>query len=157
MISKETIRVRLASALIGTALTLGTIAVSGVQGQTRSGPVQGADSIAAFWEKFKSAVIRSDKEKVAGLSRFPIARGYGMGSLKSKTQFMKRYREVFFAETDAAKCFPKAKPYIEKTRPKEFTISCPFARDGGNEEPFVYTFTRTRTGWKLTSFENINE
>jgi hypothetical protein len=80
-----------------------------------------------------------------------------MASIRNKAQFMRRYRELFFAETDAAKCFPNAKPAVEKSRPSEFTISCPYARDGGNEEPFVYTFTRTRTGWKFASFENINE
>ena len=70
---------------------------------------------------------------------------------------MRHYREIFFTETDAAQCFPKAMPFVEKTRPKEFMISCPFASEGGTEEPFVYTFTRTRNGWKFTSFENINE
>jgi hypothetical protein len=102
-------------------------------------------------------VIGGDKETVASLSQFPISRGYGMTSLRNKAQLLKRYRELFFGETNAAECFPKAKPFVDTGRNGEFTISCPFARDGGNEEPFVYTFTRTRTGWKFTGFENINE
>jgi hypothetical protein len=120
-------------------------------------PPQTTNSIAAFWEKFKAAVIRGDKETVATLSRFPISRGYGMGSLRTKTQFLKRYREVFFGETDAAKCFPNAKPLVDKERPKEFTISCSFASSSDGGEPFEYGFTLTRNGWRFTAFENSNE
>ena len=120
-------------------------------------PIQKEESVSSFWEKFKSAVIGGDKAKVVSLSRFPIARGYGMSSIRSKAQFMRRYRELFFVETDAAQCFPKAKPVVDRDRPNEFSVSCPFAKDSSGEEPFVYTFTHTRTGWKFTSFENINE
>lgn len=115
------------------------------------------DSVAVFWEKFKAAVIKGDKETVAALSRFPISRGYGIASIRNKAQLMKRYREVFSGETDAAKCFPTAKPLFDNQRPKEFTIGCSFASDGGGDEPFVYSFTLTRSGWKFTGFENINE
>ena len=90
-------------------------------------------------------------------SRGSPSRGYGMGSIRTKAQFVRRFRELFFNETNAAQCFPKAKPVFDRERPREFSISCPFARDGGDDEPFVYTFSRTRTGWKFTSFENINE
>ena len=149
MIANKTIRTYLACALIGGALALGSSAISRGQGQP--------DSFGAFWDKFRAAVINGDKETVARLSQFPIARGYMMKSLKNKAQFMRHYREIFFTETDAAKCFPKAKPFVEKLRPKEVMISCPFASEGSTEESFVYTFTRTRTGWKFSSFENINE
>jgi len=115
------------------------------------------NSIASFWQKFKAAAIKSDKETVASLSRFPISRGYGMANIRNKAQFLRRYRDVFFNETNAAQCFAKATPVIDEERPQEFTISCPFASGGGGDEPFVYTFRRTRNGWKFTSFENINE
>ena len=118
---------------------------------------QGDNSISHFWEKFKGAVIKGDKEAVVALSRFPISRGYGMSSLRNRAQLRKRFRELFFNETNAAQCFPKAKPVVDRERPNEFSVSCPFARDGGNEEPFIYSFTLTRVGWKFTSFENINE
>jgi len=62
----------------------------------------------------------------------------------------------FFSETNAAKCFAKAKPDVDKQRPKEFLIGCKMT-GGGEEEPIVYTFTRGRTGWKFTGFDNINE
>jgi len=111
----------------------------------------------AFWEKFKAAVIKGDKETVAALSVFPLSMGYGMSSIKSKTQFMKNYKYIFANETNAAKCFQTAKPETDKKRPKEFLIGCPFAKDSGGDEPFVYTFKLTRYGWRFTGFENINE
>jgi hypothetical protein len=151
------VKLGLAFAFLGLILSVDTIALSTAHRQTQTKPVPRADSVASFWEKFKAAAIKSDKETVAALSRFPISRGYGMASISNKAQFIRRYRDVFFNETNAAQCFPKASPVVDKQRPQEFTISCPFARDGGGDEPFVYTFTRTRTGWKFTSFENINE
>ena len=113
------------------------------------------DSMNAFWEKFKAAVIKGDKETV--LSAFPISLGYRMGSIKNKAQFMKNYKYIFANETNAAKCFQTAKPGTDKKRPKEFLIGCPFAKDSGGDEPFVYTFKLTRNGWRFTGFENINE
>ena len=145
------------AALLGTILAVGIGTSPAALGKALVEPAQNTRSMTAFWERFKAAVIAGDKETVAALSRFPIPRGYGMASVKNKTQLLRRFRELFFTETDASKCFPKAKPAVEKSRPNEFTISCPFRSGGGEEEPFVYTFTRTRTGWKFTSFENINE
>src|SRR5438309_3470146 len=118
---------------------------------------RGDDSMNAFWEKFKAAVIKGDKETVAALSAFPISLGYRMGSIKSKAQFMKNYKYIFANETNAAKCFQTAKPETDQKRPKEFLIGCPFAKDSGGDEPFVYTFKLTRNGWRFTSFENVNE
>lgn len=119
---------------------------------------QRTDSMSAFWEKFKAAAIKGDKETVAALSQFPISMGYGIPSVKNKAQLMKYYRKIFFGETNAAKCFPKARPVVEKSRPKEFTIGCAFAGgDNGGGEPFEYTFALTRNGWRFTGFQNINE
>jgi hypothetical protein len=154
------IRVGLACALLGAALAFGTSASGKGQGAAPTKPLPSVDSIGVFWEKFKAAVIKGDKETVVSLSQFPISMGYGMTDLKNKAQLMKHYRYVFFGETNAAKCFPKAKPKVSpatKKRPKEFTIGCAFASDGGTEEPFEYRFTLTRNGWRFTSFSNINE
>ncbi len=122
-----------------------------------AGGASADNSMNAFWEKFKAAVIKGDKETVASLSAFPISMGYGMSSIKTKAQFMKNYKYIFANETNAAKCFQKAKPETDKKRPKEFLIGCPFAKDSGGDEPFVYTFKLTRYGWRFTGFENINE
>ena len=148
-----------AQCLFGTAPAFGTTALAEVKAKALGQPAQSDDSMPAFWEKFKAAVIKGDKETVAALSQFPISLNDGMTPLRNKAQFMNKYRFLFSGETNAAKCFPKAKPEVEpatKKRPKEFTIGCAFASGGGEDEPFEYRFTLTRNGWRFTSFTNIN-
>src|SRR2546430_11060282 len=106
-----------------------------------AGGASADDSMNAFWEKFKAAVIKGDKETVAALSAFPISMGYGMSSIKTKAQFMKNYKYIFANETNAAKCFRTAKPEMDKKRPNEFLIGCPFAKDSGGDEPLVFPLT----------------
>ena len=140
---------------LASAFLLFVLAASVVVGSATS---FGADAaMNAFWEKFKAAVIKGDKETVAALSAFPISMGYGTSNIKTKVQFMKNYKYIFANETNAAKCFRTAKPEMDKKRPKEFLIGCPFAKDSGGDEPFVYTFKLTRYGWRFVGFENINE
>ncbi len=149
----------LALGLAGAGWFSSEVSVSLFPGSPSGAPaaIQSDGSVAAFWEQFQAAVMAGDKAKVAALSRFPISRGYGIRSIRTKAQFMKRYRDLFFSETDAGQCFPKVKPVKDIKRPNEFSVICPFARDSSGEEPFVYTFTRTRAGWKFVGFENINE
>lgn len=128
-----------------------------VKASLQGTPTQSTESMRIFWEKFKAAVIKGDKEIVASLSRFPVVRGVAWGNVNNKAQLKRRFRELFFSETDAAQCFPKAKLHVDKDRPREFVVTCPFASNDGGGEVFVYTFTRTRTGWKFSSFENLNE
>ena len=154
---KKNISKCISGALLCAVLALGSIGLAQPPQQSPVTPSHSANSMTAFWEKFKGAVIRGDKGIVAALSRFPISMGYGMSSLKNKAQLVRRFRHVFFNETDAAKCFPRAKPYADKERPKEFIITCSFASSDEGGEPFEYRFTLTRNGWKFTSFENINE
>ena len=74
---------RLSCALIGLALGVATVSVASVP--TKPWTKQAAQvDLTAFWEKFRDAVIRGDKETVAALAQFPISRGYGMKSLKNK-------------------------------------------------------------------------
>jgi hypothetical protein len=116
--------------------------------------------MATFWEKFRAAVIKGDKETVASLTQFPLSLSYGMSDIKNKAQFMRHYRMLFFGETDAARCFPKAKPDVypaTRKRPKEFSIGCSFASEEETGVPFEYRFTLTRNGWRFTSFTNVNE
>lgn len=162
----KTVRVGLSCALLVTALAFGTKALAESQTKAPGKAAQSADSMEVFWEKFKAAVIKGDKETVGALSQFPISMGYGMTDLKNKAQLMRDYRELFFGETNAAKCFPKAKPQVSpatKKRPKEFTIGCGFAsevaRGVASDEagPFEYRFSLTPNGWRFTGFENINE
>jgi hypothetical protein len=108
----------------------------------------------AFWEQFKAAVTKRDVEAVAGLSRFPIGMSYGIPSIKSKIDLRKRYARVFNEQTDAATCFSKAKPETDPDNAKHFTVACP---DGAGNEVVIYHFTQTRTGWKFTGLDNLNE
>jgi len=162
----KTIRVGLPCAVLALALAFGTNALGESQTKAPSRSAQSVDSMTAFWEKFKAAVIKGDKETVAALSQFPISMGYGMTDLKNKPQLLRRYGGLFFGETNAAKCFPKAKPQVypaTKKRPKEFTIGCGFASEVASgvatdeAGPFEYRFSLTRNGWRFTGFENINE
>jgi len=114
----------------------------------------GADSTDTFWQSFKTAVSKRDVETIARLSRFPLGMSYGIPSIKTKAQLTKRYRQVFNEQTDAAACFSKAKPEIDADNPKHFTVACP---DAAGNEVVIYHFAQTRTGWKFTGLDNLNE
>jgi hypothetical protein len=114
----------------------------------------GAQSTDTFWQEFKTAVSKHDVETIARLSKFPIEMSYGIPSIKTKAQLTKRYRQLFNEQTDAAACFSKAKPEMDADNPKHFTVACP---DAGGNEVVIYHFQQTRTGWKLTGLDNINE
>lgn len=114
----------------------------------------GADSRETFWDQFKAAVTKRDVEAVAALSRFPIGMSYGIPSIKSKVDLRKRYSRVFNEQTDAVACFSKAKPETDPDDAKHFTVACP---DAAGNEVVIYHFSETRTGWKFTGLDNINE
>jgi hypothetical protein len=116
-----------------------------------------ASGMTAFWAKFKAAVTKSDKEAVFSMSQLPIEMGYAQPRIRTRAQFMKKYNYIFAGEVNATKCFETAKPQTDKGKTKEFFVTCPFAQNGGGDEPFVYTFKLTRAGWRFVSFENINE
>lgn len=117
--------------------------------------VQGDPSIKTFWAKFKAAVIKGDKAAVAQMSKFPIEMQYAVPSVRTVAQLNKRYREVFNGETNAAKCFAEAKPEIDPQNPKSFTVWCGI--DNTGDLVIAYGFVKTKTGWKFTSLDNINE
>jgi uncharacterized membrane protein YvbJ len=112
------------------------------------------DAKQAFWQQFKTAVANRDVETVARLSKFPIGMSYGIPGIKTKAQLAKRYRQVFKEQTDAAACFSKAKPETDPTNAKVFTVACP---DAAGNEVVVYRFEQTKTGWKFTALDNLNE
>ena len=114
----------------------------------------GAESFDSFWQTFKSAVSRRDVDTIARLSKFPIGMSYGIPSIRNKVQLTKRYRQLFNEQSDAAACFNKAKPEADTADPKHFSVACP---DAAGNEVVIYHFEQTRTGWKLTSLDNINE
>jgi hypothetical protein len=142
--------IKIAIALILT--TMGASLVAGSKHQPSTDP-----AIDAFWDKFKAAVTSGDKQAVFEMTQLPLDMGYAQSRIRTRAQFMKKYSYVFAGEVNAVKCFATAKPQVDKGKSKEFYVTCPFAENGGNEEPFVYTFKLTRSGWRFVSFENINE
>lgn len=112
------------------------------------------EAFPAFWQKFKTAVIGGDKDTVAGFSRFPIGMSYGVRSIKTNVEFRKRFRELFNAQTDAAKCFSKKSPEKDSENPKKFSVACP---NEAGDDVVVYEFERTALGWKFVRLDNLNE
>lgn len=115
---------------------------------------QAANSIESFWQTFRTAVTKRDVEAIARLSKFPIGMSYGIASIRTKAQLTKRYRQVFNEQSNAAVCFSKAKPEISAEDPKHFSVACP---DAAGNEVVIYHFEQTRTGWKFTGLDNLNE
>jgi len=113
-----------------------------------------ADSTDTFWQTFRTAVSKRDVETIARLSKFPLEMSYGIPSVKTKVQLSKRYRQIFNEQTDATACFNKAKPEIDQADPKHFSVACP---DAAGNEVVIFHFEQTRTGWKFTGLDNLNE
>jgi hypothetical protein len=145
---RNTRRLTLFITLLGFAMALPTAAA-----QVPAKPVQ-SDSIEVFWQRFRGAVIKGDKAAVANMSQFPIPLPYGMGSIKTRAQLLRRYREVFNHEGSAAKCFEDAIPKTDPARPREFTVGC---KNAAGDEVVIYSFAQTRNGWRFSGLDNINE
>ena len=141
-----------ASILVLSLAVIGTGVLSQVPANAKG--AQGDDSIQVFWEKFRAAVIKGDKSLVADLSQFPISMPYGLPTVRTRAQLIKRYRDVFSHETDAAKCFSTAHPEIDQARPKVFTVAC---KNAAGDEVIIYSFARARNGWRFNGLDNINE
>lgn len=122
--------------------------------QTSARVSQPDNSIDGFWAKFKAAVINGDKPGVAALTRFPVTMPYRVPSIKTKSELITRYKQVFNSEANAVKCFATAKPEKDSQRPKEFTVGCD---NGSGQEVVIYRFVLTKLGWKFKSLDNINE
>jgi len=115
---------------------------------------QRSESIESFWQKFKTAVIAGDKQAVARLTSFPLGMSYGIPSVRNRAALVRRYRQVFSEQSDAAKCFETAKPESEAGKPRAFTVACP---DAAGNEVVIYHFARGRYGWRFVELDNINE
>lgn len=116
--------------------------------------LQTDSSIQTFWAKFKTAVTTGDKESVAVMSQFPIAMPYGVPSIKTKPQLIKRYRELFSVQANAVKCFGESNPVVDAANKNNFTVGC---KDQAGNEVVVYGFVKTRGVWKLKYLDNVNE
>lgn len=116
--------------------------------------IQSNASIDVFWEKFRAAVTKSDKMAVASLSQFPIGMPYGVPTIRNNAQLVRRYRDVFDTQANAAECFREAQPKTNPDNSKEFTVGC---KNEAGDEVVIYSFRRTRNGWKFTGLDNLNE
>ena len=114
---------------------------------------------AAFWKNFKSAVTAGDKAKVAEMTKFPMSMPYGVKAVKTKSDFVRRYNEIFNGEANAAQCFATAKPGKSSDGHGQYEVYCPFKKTPNDKEnaPIRYVFESTKDGWKLTGLDNINE
>jgi hypothetical protein len=111
----------------------------------------------AFWQKFKSAVIGSDKATIAEMTKFPLSMPYGVKAVKNKEGFSRRYDEIFKGEANAAQCFQTGKPRKESAG--HYEIYCPF-KDTPNDwenAPTRFMFELTKGGWRFVGLDNINE
>ena len=91
------------------------------------------------------------------MTKFPLEMPYGVKSIKTKADFIKRYDEIFNGEADAAKCFPKTE--LEKENSKRYGVYCGFKKTPSDSEntPINYYFELTKDGWKFAGLDNINE
>ena len=111
-------------------------------------------SIDTFWMKFRTAVIKGDKDAVATMAQFPITMPYGVPAIRTRAQLLKRYRDLFNRQADAVKCFGSAKPEADPAIKNQFTVAC---KDAAGNDVVIYDFVKVRGVWKLKSLDNINE
>jgi hypothetical protein len=124
---------------------------------------QNNDGLEAFADKFRTAVIKGDKETVIGLSGFPIRMPGRVKSIKNAAELRLRYSEVFNKHISAAKCFREKyndpnfaeskTSFVEGLRnsenPKLAGFNC-----GDNSGYFYdYIFALTATGWKFVRLD----
>ena len=110
----------------------------------------------AFWKKFSSAVMTGDKATVLEMTKFPLSMPYLVKAVKTKSDFLRRYDEIFEGEANTAQCFRNAKPRKESGR---YEIYCPFKETPNDKEnaPIRFVFELTKNGWKFAGLDNINE
>lgn len=113
---------------------------------------QNSSSFNAFWANFKAAVISENKQVLSDMVKYPLEMPYGQRSVKNKTEFTKRYRDVFYKQLEgfpvnsAKKCFADAKPEKDENA---YIVAC--------NEVVIYRFVYTSGKWKLGGVDNINE
>ena len=110
-----------------------------------------------FRKKFRSTVIAGDKATVAEMTKFPLSMPYEVKAIKNKEEFLRRYNEIFKGEANAAQCFVSAKPRKESAG--RYEIYCPFkdTPDDRENAPIRFIFESSKSGWKFTGLDNINE
>ena len=93
------------------------------------------------------------------MTKFPMSMPYGVKGVKTKSDFLRRYNEIFNGEANAAQCFGTAKPEKSSDKKGQCEVYCPFKKTPNDKEnaPIRYIFELTKDGWKLTGLDNVNE
>ena len=113
---------------------------------------QNSSSFNSFWAKFKDAVTREDKQALSAMVKYPLSMPYGVKSVKNKTDFVKRYREIFYKQLEgfpvnnAKKCFAGATPEKDENA---YIVAC--------NDVVIFRFVSNAGTWKLSGVDNINE
>ena len=117
----------------------------------------GENDFSTFWKKIKSAVIAGDKATVAEMTKFPLSMPYEVKAVKNKEDFLRRYDEIFKGEANAVQCFKSAEPQKESDR--RYEIYCPFKETPDDREnaPIRFLLELTKSGWKFSGLDNVNE
>ena len=91
------------------------------------------------------------------MTKFPLSMPYEVKAVKNKEDFLRRYNEIFKGEANAAQCFRKRR--TEKRIRPGYDIYCPFKGTPNDWEnaPIRFIFELTKSGWKFTGLDNVNE
>jgi hypothetical protein len=92
-----------------------------------------AHSFAEFWTEFNAAVLKGDKEAIAGMTKLP----FGENQL-TKANFVKKCGEIFSAKV--RRCFRNAKP-VKADKRDSYSVFC-------GESVFV--FEKRKDGYQFT-------
>lgn len=121
-----------------------------------AGAANAQNGFDAFFTKFKAAVKKRDKAAAASMTEFPLSMQYGVDKVKNRAAFIRRFNEIFNGEANAARCFEFAKPYKSDNR---YQVDCTFKSypETSDDRPITYEFKMTKSGWRFTGLDNINE
>jgi hypothetical protein len=139
-------------------ITLTFILIASIFAMSLPSNIYAQQNIDQFWVKFKNAVTKSDKNAVANMTNFPLSMPYGVKTVKTKADFIKRYDKILNMEADAKRCF-EARSVEKEENSKRYFINCTFKGEpeSSDNRPIYYYFEKTKSGWKFTGLDNINE
>jgi hypothetical protein len=92
-----------------------------------------ARSFAEFWIKFQAAVVKGDKEAIAGMTKFP----FGDDQL-TKATFVKKCDEIFSSKV--RRCIRNAKPVKDDKR-DSYSVFC---------GETIFVFEKGKDGYQFT-------
>ncbi|WP_232628674.1 hypothetical protein [Methylobacterium sp. Leaf118] len=123
---------------MGSAIGRGLL-VAGLLTSAGSAPAAGSDDgFAAFWSKFKAAVLKSDEKAVSEMIKYPVF----YNDLRQVADFPLIWKGAF--KPAQRTCLVKQKP-VKEPRQNRVTYDA-FCGE------IIYIFGKDSVGWKLTEF-----